>query len=276
MAVNATENVKLGVCSVIFDGQNLGFTKGGVAVEVATTTHEIKVDQTGETPIGELVTGRTITAKVPLAETTLENLMAIMPGARMISDGVKATGSITFVNAPPVNGDKVTVGGTEFSFKTAPVGGTELAIPATLNAAAAALAAAITANISGLVATAAGAVVTLTARGPGADGNLPIVKAFATAANLTTANMSGGVNPTKAKVVVPTGVNINLLTVAKKLVLRPLGTTGADDLTIYKAMCPGAMNFSYTHDNERVYQADFKGYAQSNSDLFEIGDSGAV
>ncbi len=76
---SSTENVKLGVCTVLFDGNDLGYTKGGVEVEVATTTHEVKVDQFGETPISELITGRTVTVKTPLAETTLENLVAIMP-----------------------------------------------------------------------------------------------------------------------------------------------------------------------------------------------------
>lgn len=83
---NKVENVKLGVCRVLFDGQDMGFTKGGVDVTVSTETHEVQVDQYGQTPINEYVTGRTVTVKVPLAETTLENLTAIMPGATLVTN----------------------------------------------------------------------------------------------------------------------------------------------------------------------------------------------
>lgn len=91
---NDVKNVKLGVCKVLFDGQDLGFTKGGVDVTVATETHEVQVDQYGQTPINEFVMGRTVSVKVPLAETTLENLAKIMPGATLISDGVSNTARV--------------------------------------------------------------------------------------------------------------------------------------------------------------------------------------
>jgi hypothetical protein len=84
-----TKNVKLGVCSVFFGGVDLGYTKGGVEVEVQTETHEVEVDQFGKSPIDEVIMGRTVTAKVPLAETTLENLVAIMPGAKLVDNAGK-------------------------------------------------------------------------------------------------------------------------------------------------------------------------------------------
>jgi hypothetical protein len=138
--MSSTENVKLGVCNVLFDGVDLGFTKGGVEVEVATSTKEITVDQMGETPIGEVIMGRTVQATVPLAETTLDNLVAVMPGSVLVSDGAKAQGTITFSSAAPVDGDSVTFGGVTYSFKTNPVLLNEMAVPATIGAAAAALA----------------------------------------------------------------------------------------------------------------------------------------
>lgn len=91
---NKVENVKLGVCRVLFDGQDMGFTKGGVDVTVATETHEVQVDQYGQTPINEYVTGRTVTVKVPLAETTLENLAAIMPGATLVTSSTTNTARV--------------------------------------------------------------------------------------------------------------------------------------------------------------------------------------
>jgi hypothetical protein len=84
-----TKNVKLGVCLVYFGGTDLGYTKGGVEVEVQTETHEVQVDQFGKSPIDEVIMGRTVTAKVPLAETTLENLVAIMPGAKLVGTGTE-------------------------------------------------------------------------------------------------------------------------------------------------------------------------------------------
>ncbi|MBA8881728.1 hypothetical protein [Phyllobacterium myrsinacearum] len=168
---SSTENVKLGVCTVLFNAEDLGFTKGGVEVEVTTDTHEVTVDQFGDTPIDELVTGRKVTVKVPLAETTLDNLVRIMPGATLIVDGT---------------------------------------------------------------------------------------------------------DPKKRQVVVDTGVSISLLSIAKKLVLRPKGTTGEEDFTIFKAMTAGAISFAYQSDTERVFNVSFKGYADATGKLFALGDTTAA
>ena len=92
------KNVKLGVCKVIFDGQDLGCTKGGVEVSVKTETHKVMVDQFGKTPINEYIMGREVQVKCPLAETTLENLVKIMPGATLVTDGVDPTKKV--VNVP--------------------------------------------------------------------------------------------------------------------------------------------------------------------------------
>lgn len=83
-----TKNVKLGACVVYYatDAENtsfvdLGYTKGGVEVTVETETHEVTVDQFGETKIAETITSRNITVSVPMAETTMDNLLTVMPGA---------------------------------------------------------------------------------------------------------------------------------------------------------------------------------------------------
>lgn len=80
-----TKNVKLGVCKVFFDSVDLGYTQGGVEVTVKTDTHKVTVDQFGKTSINEYIMGREVSVKVPLAETTLDNLVAIMPGATLTS-----------------------------------------------------------------------------------------------------------------------------------------------------------------------------------------------
>lgn len=276
MASN-TENVKLGVCRALFDSVDLGFTKGGVEVEVQTNTHEVLVDQTGETPIDEIITGRTVQVTVPMAETTLENLARVMPGSTLVSDGAKATGNVTFSTAAPVNGDKVTIAGVDFTFKTAPSLATDMAIPATIGAAATALAAKINNASLGIVATANAGVVSLLASNRGSADNGPITKTVATPANISTTGMTGGVDVTKAKVVVETGTNISLVKLAKKLVLRPLGALDArDDFTIFKAMTAGAIQFAYQTDAERIFNVVFKGYADTSGKLFAVGDEAAA
>lgn len=88
---SSTENVKIGVCQVYLNGVDLGYTKGGVEVQVETETYEVTVDQFGASPINEYIQKRTVKATVPLAETTLENMVAIMPGATLVTDSVDNT-----------------------------------------------------------------------------------------------------------------------------------------------------------------------------------------
>jgi hypothetical protein len=87
---SSTTNVKVGACRVTFDGVDLGYTQGGVEVMVTTETHKVNVDQFGKSIINEIIMGRTISVKVPLAETTLENLVKIMPGA-VLTTGTDVT-----------------------------------------------------------------------------------------------------------------------------------------------------------------------------------------
>lgn len=86
MATSSTENIRMGTCKILYNGVDLGFTMGGVEVAVATTTHETKVDQFGDTVANEYIMGRTITVTVPLVETTVDNMAAIMPGATLYTD----------------------------------------------------------------------------------------------------------------------------------------------------------------------------------------------
>lgn len=164
-----TRNVKLGVCKIIFGGQDLGYTKGGVEVVVTTETFKVEVDQFGKTPIKEYIIGREVSVKAPLAETTIQNIAALMPGA--------------------------TITGTA---------GSEV-----LN--------------------------------------------------------------------VTTSVGADLLTLAKPLRLHPAAlpdTDKSEDFVIYRAATPGALNFAYKLDAERIYNADFVGYPDvATGKLFAIGDA---
>jgi hypothetical protein len=282
-----TRNVKLGVCSVTFDGVDLGYTKGGVEVEVVTSTKKVMVDQFGESEVDEIIMGRTCRAKVPLAETTLENLVRIMPGAQLVGEGgAKATGTITFSTAAPVNGDKVTVNGIDFTFKTTPAPNTnEMGIPASISAAATALRDKLNGStdplISRITASASGAAVTITADENGVWGNaVTMTKTFVTGANCTIVDMASGVDDTRKKVNLKNGVGLSLLSFAKKLVFHPQSLPAADkseDFTIPKAMTPGQLSFAYKLDEERIFNVEFSGYPDSDTRILAIvGDENII
>lgn len=86
-----TKNVKLGPCKVTFGDLDLGLTKGGVEVNITTNKHEVTVDQFGTTVINDFITGRTGMVKVPMAETDLAKLLAVIPGATLITDATTPT-----------------------------------------------------------------------------------------------------------------------------------------------------------------------------------------
>lgn len=90
-----TKNVKVGVCRIYFDGVDLGYTKGGVEVEVTTETYAVTVDQFGNTEVNEIVLGRQVMVRAPLAETTLQNLVKLMPGATLSGTGASTKVEVT-------------------------------------------------------------------------------------------------------------------------------------------------------------------------------------
>ena len=288
MASN-TQNVKMGVCQVSFGGQDLGYTKGGVDVTVATASKPVTVDQFGDSPINEIITGRTCKVKVPLAETTLENLVKIMPGAVLVNTGgVAATGTVTLSTAPPVNGDTVTINGVVFTYKTVPgVSTNEMALGATFANSATNLAAAVNASIDPAIdqmtAVAVAGVVTLTADAKDSTGNsITLAKTFVTGANcaVSGATLTGGTDATKKKVIVPTAISTSLLSIAQELVIHPSNNAEddlSDDFTIPLAMTPGAMQFAYKLDQERIFDCEFQAYPDSNNNgrLFIVGDPNA-
>lgn len=175
LSASDVQNIKLGVCSVKFGGEDLGLTKGGVEVEVATTTHKVTVDQFGNLEVKEYVTGRKVTVKVPLAETTLDRLKEIVPGSTLVTDGV---------------------------------------------------------------------------------------------------------DPLKKKLEVKHGTGTELRALAKALLLHPTANAAADkseDFEVPLAMTPGAFNFAYKLDEERIYSVEFTGYPDSTTGLlFVVGDKTAA
>jgi hypothetical protein len=284
-----TKNVKLGVCKISFGGVDLGYTQGGVDVTVKTDTHKVNVDQFGKTPINEYIMGRQVTVKCPLAETTLPNLVAIMPGSTLVvNGGVYATGTMTIVTNL-TQGQTITIAGKTITFKAIPTSGLdEVLIGATVAATAANLAAflssvtvATDAALGLLNGSAAGAIVTITADNKGVAGNVAIATGTAGVSVTTSgATLTGGVDGAPARVDVVTGVGVNLLDVAQVLVLHPVNRAVGDfseDFTVFKAATAGALQFAYKLENERIYSCEFSGYPDPvTSKLFALGDINVV
>lgn len=286
-----TKNVKLGVCQITLDGVDLGYTKGGVEVSVKTDTHKVNVDQFGKTTINELIMGRELMVKAPLAETTLENMVAIMPGATLTSvGGTVAQGTIT-ITTNPVAAETITVNGETVTFRSALTGvGNEVLIGATAAATATALAAALNASTNEKLATAsyeAAAAVVTVKYGPAlifgsagqktiAGNTFTIVTGTAAAkVTMSGATLTGGAEPTSKRVDVGTGIGVDLLSIAKELRLHPVGKPVSDkseDFVVPLAATAGGLQFAYKLEDERIYNTEFTGYPDPvTQKLFYIG-----
>lgn len=274
-----TKNVKLGVCKVFYDNVDLGYTQGGVDVTVKTETHKVNVDQFGKTTINEVILSRDVTAKTPLAETTLENLVKIMPGAVLTEvGGAPATGTIT-IATQPTDGDTVTVNGVAITFKTGSATGNQVVIGASTGATATALAAflnaASQAALSVATYTANASAVTVTYDVKGTAGNAFSLASGQASVTVSGAKLTGGTASTSKKVEVPTGIGTNLLEQAKELRLHPKAladTDKSEDFVIPLAATPGALNFSYQLEKERIFEVEFNGYPDPNTEkLFYVG-----
>lgn len=275
-----TKNVKLGVCKVFYDNVDLGYTQGGVDVTVKTETHKVNVDQFGKSTINEVILSRDVTAKVPLAETTLENLVAIMPGAAMnVVGGANATGTIT-IATNPADGETVTVNGVLITFKTALTTGNQVKLGASAGATATALAAFLNASplasLSVATYVAAASVVTVTYDIKTVSGNSFTLAAGQATVTVSGATLTGGSNPTSKSVDVPTAIGTNLLELSKELRLHPKAlpdTDKSEDFVIPRAATPGALNFSYQLEKERIFEVEFNGYPDPNTELlFRVGE----
>lgn len=81
------ENVELGVCSITYNGVDLGHTKGGVEFNYEPVYTDVSVDKYGETVVEKYLTGEKVTIKAPLAEFTLANLKVAMPAGDKAGSG---------------------------------------------------------------------------------------------------------------------------------------------------------------------------------------------
>ena len=286
-----TKNVKLGVCNIEFDGVDLGYTQGGVEVTVTTETHKVNVDQFGKTTVDELIMGRNIEIKVPMAETTIENLARIMPGSSVASYtaanalAVAASGTFTVAATALTAGDAATVNGVTFTaVAAAPVGTNQFLIGANQAATSQNLYLALynsedtrLGNLIFSVNTATG-VITVTYNAVGTIGNTIAISKTGSA-NLTVsgATLTGGTDAAKKVISVTTGTSQSLLqTYARQLVIHPrskAATDRSEDFVVPLAATAGAIQFAYVIDKERIFNVTFNGYPNPTTDvLFTVGD----
>lgn len=274
-----TKNVKMGICSIFYKGQDLGYTQGGVTVTVTTNTHKTNVDQFGQTTVNETIMSRDVSVKTPLVETTIDNLVKTMPGATLTgTGGSPATGKIT-VATLPTDGDTLTVNGIVFTFKAQPSASTDILIAASQAAQATAIANTLSASVDPalLVAkyVASASDVNVTYGSNTVDGNTFTLAASVPAElTLSGATLAGGASST-AKAIVTTGVGTSLLDLSGELRLHPINKADDDyseDFVIPLAATAGSMNYTYDVQKERVFDVTFNGYPDpATKQLFNIG-----
>lgn len=171
MAVNP-QRIEMGVCDVTFKGNDLGATKGGVEVSIEAKTYEVKSDQTGESPIKEIITGTVVEVKCPFLETDLLRFPDLIPMAELsgqsraaiiksgvnidlvanksgklqlkksnlVIESMRAVGQIVLVRQP-ANDTFIIVGKdmAKYTFKTTPTAGAQYEVKIGSNATATAI-----------------------------------------------------------------------------------------------------------------------------------------
>lgn len=267
MSASSTKNVAIGVCRAYLGGIDLGYTQGGVDVEVSTQTHAVTVDQFGKTNVDEIIMGRTVKAKIPMVETTISKMAMIMPGATVINTGgAIASGSYTFAANPSV-GQNIVINGLTVTFKVAAVVALDVTLGSTLAATLIALAAVLSASTNPLIAAstyvATATTLVVTFNDYGLAGNVFPITVGTTTASVSAATLLGGLEVTSKRIQVVTGIGISLLSIAKELRFHPIALATTDysqDFVIPIAMTSGAVSFAYKLEAERVFTCEFFGY----------------
>ena len=240
----STEKISLGSADATYKGVDLGATKGGVEVEIKTETYEVKVDQTGETPVKEIITGTVVTVKVPMAETDLDKLKLMMPQ----SVATEVSGAL------PTGYMVNNVAGYA-------AGASQVAIDAGANTPEPG----VTFTFSGhntvyrVVAFESGSGVVTFVQNAGGVGGL--VALVADDEPVTFVARASGIE-------IRTGVNIDLYQHAGELKLHPTGMSPAiteQDFTAFKAAPSANFSFKYEQGSERVYEVEFKCYPDTTN-----------
>lgn len=82
-------NINMDLADVTFDGVSLGFTKGGVEVNITQAFVDAIIDDFGDTPVKTYDKGVQIEVIVHLAESARANLAVAFPTAVVMGDRLK-------------------------------------------------------------------------------------------------------------------------------------------------------------------------------------------
>lgn len=268
---SSTDNVKLGVCTVEYGGVDLGYTKGGVEVEVATETYKVMIDQFGNTPVKEYITARTCLVRVPLAETTLEVLTQIMPGNTLVDNATKNVWTVTEA-APAASTEYIlTVNGTNYSYTTdASPTATELVdgFVTVINADGA----------RAFDAQNSTDTLVLTARVSGVS--YSVAESAASTGTFDSVTETTPAASGSKRVDVTTNVSADLKAGSSTLKLHPIaaGANKNDDFIVPLAATGGAVTYAYKLDEERIFNVEFQAYPDDTQGglLFQVGDESAA
>ena len=87
------ENIKIGACAVSFGGIDLGYTKGGVTVNIGSSS--IPSEAIGHSRhYDHAISDMEVTVDCPLAETTIDTLWAAFPWGRK-NGGILSIGDMS-------------------------------------------------------------------------------------------------------------------------------------------------------------------------------------
>lgn len=81
------QNIKIGACKVLFNGIDLGHTKGGVTLSYERELSKISADQWGESAVDYSLNGQVWRATVRLTETQIPNLAKAFPEGTLAGAG---------------------------------------------------------------------------------------------------------------------------------------------------------------------------------------------
>lgn len=73
------QNLRLGHCTVNFNGVDLGLTKDGCTITVDQEFADVTADKWGNTPYDRKILGQTVTVTVSLAEAQIDQLAVAFP-----------------------------------------------------------------------------------------------------------------------------------------------------------------------------------------------------
>lgn len=73
------QNLRMGVCSISFNGQDVGHTLGGVKVTITRKLIDMKVDKYGDSPVDKAVTDEQVKVTTKIAEPVVANINKILP-----------------------------------------------------------------------------------------------------------------------------------------------------------------------------------------------------